>query len=396
MATYTNNLRLKEIATGDESGTWGVTTNTNLDLIADSLGYNAQDCFSSDADAATTVADGSPDPARAMYFKVTSGATLTDTRTLTIAPNTVSRVMFIENATTGSQSIAISQGSGANVTVANGSSKLVYLDGAGATAAVIDISTRLSLATTTGSFANLTVTSTGNFSGATISNLGTVTTADINGGTIDGTAIGSSSASTGNFSTLSIGGVAITSTAAELNILDGVTATTAELNYTDGVTSNIQTQLNAKAPIASPTFTGTTTIPTVDINGGAIDGVTIGGASAGAGTFTTLADQEGSVRAIPPVGTKTSSYTLTTSDVGQYVQVGSGGSITIPNSTFSEGDAVSIFNNTTGNVTITCSITTAYIAGTDSDKASVTLATRGVATILFISGTVCVITGNVS
>lgn len=99
---------------------------------------------------------------------------------------------------------------------------------------------------------------------------------------------------------------------------------------------------------------------------------------------------------IPAVGTKTTSYTLTTSDVGKYVQVGSGGSITIPDATFDEGDAISIFNNTTGNITITCTITTAYIAGTDSDKGSVTLATRGVATILFISSTVCVILGNVS
>jgi hypothetical protein len=101
-------------------------------------------------------------------------------------------------------------------------------------------------------------------------------------------------------------------------------------------------------------------------------------------------------RNLPAVGTKTTSYTLQTADVGKYVQVGSGGSITIPDATFAEGDAISIFNNTTGNITITCTITTAYIAGTDSDKASVTLATRGVATILFISGTVCVITGNVT
>jgi hypothetical protein len=49
----------------------------------------------------------------------------------------------------------------------------------------------------------------------------------------------------------------VTSTAAELNILDGVTASTAELNYVDGVTSAIQTQLDTKAPIANPTFTGT-------------------------------------------------------------------------------------------------------------------------------------------
>lgn len=99
---------------------------------------------------------------------------------------------------------------------------------------------------------------------------------------------------------------------------------------------------------------------------------------------------------LPAVGTKTGSYTLAVGDVGKYVQVGTGGSITIPDATFAEGDAIVIFNNTTGNITITCTITTAYIAGTDSDKASVTLATRGVANILFISGTVCVITGNVT
>ena len=138
MATYVNDLRLKEITTGDESGTWGASTNTNLELIGEALGYNTQDCFSSDADATTTVADGVSDPARAMYFKVTSSATLTATRTLTVGPNTISRVMFIENATTGSQSITISQGSGANVTISNGRTTVVYLDGAGAAAAVVD------------------------------------------------------------------------------------------------------------------------------------------------------------------------------------------------------------------------------------------------------------------
>lgn len=99
---------------------------------------------------------------------------------------------------------------------------------------------------------------------------------------------------------------------------------------------------------------------------------------------------------LPAVGTKTGSYTLATTDVGKYVQLGAAGAITIPDATFAEGDAVSIFNNTAGALTITCTITTAYIAGTDADKATVSLATRGVCTILFISGTVCVITGNVS
>lgn len=101
-------------------------------------------------------------------------------------------------------------------------------------------------------------------------------------------------------------------------------------------------------------------------------------------------------RDLPAVGTKSGSYTLATGDVGKYVQVASGGSITIPNSTFAEGDVVVIVNNHTAAITITCSITDAYIGGTDTDKATVSLATRGVCNILFLSGTRCIITGNVT
>jgi hypothetical protein len=101
-------------------------------------------------------------------------------------------------------------------------------------------------------------------------------------------------------------------------------------------------------------------------------------------------------RDLPAVGNKNSSYTLATGDVGKYVQVTSGGSITIPDATFAEGDVVVIANNHTAAITITCTITTAYIGGTNTDKATVSLATRGVANILFLSGTVCIITGNVT
>ena len=138
MATYVNDLRLKEITTGDESGTWGTSTNTNLSLIGEAVSYATQESFSSDADATTTVADGAADPARAFYFKVTSSGSLTATRTLTMAPNTVSRIQIIENATSGSQIITISQGSGASVNIPNGETRMIYMDGAGAGAAVVD------------------------------------------------------------------------------------------------------------------------------------------------------------------------------------------------------------------------------------------------------------------
>ena len=93
-----------------------------------------------------------------------------------------------------------------------------------------------------------------------------------------------------------------------------------------------------------------------------------------------------------PISSTTTTLAIT--DVGKVISLSAG--ITIPNSTFSAGDVVSLYNNTSGSLTVTCSITTAYIAGTNTDMATVSLATRGVATVLFISGTECVITGNVS
>ena len=175
MATYVNDLRLTELATGEGSGTWGTTTNTNLELIGEALGFGTQDCFSSNANATTTVADGAADPARAIYFKVTSSATLDATRELTIAPNTLSRLMFIENATTGSQIITIKQGSGATVNIANGAVKAVYLDGAGSGAAVADALVDLDL---TGTTTLATVTASGVVTGATLEATGDTSAGD--------------------------------------------------------------------------------------------------------------------------------------------------------------------------------------------------------------------------
>ena len=143
MATYVNNLRLKEIATGDESGTWGTSTNTNLELIGEALGIGTE-AITTNADThATTVADGSSDAGRAFYLKYTG--TLDSACTITIGPNTMKRVQIIENATSGSQNIIISQGSGANVTIGNGEVAVVQLDGAGSGAAVLDVFTDLAV-----------------------------------------------------------------------------------------------------------------------------------------------------------------------------------------------------------------------------------------------------------
>ena len=273
MATYVNDLRLKEIATGDEDGTWGTSTNTNLELIGEALGYATQQSFGTNANATTTVADGAADPARAMYFKVTS-VTLDATRVLTIAPNTLSRVMFIENATTGSQIITIKQGSGATIDIANGATKVIYLDGAGTGAAVVDALVKFTptavetwattlaagnasagtgvIITAGDAFTVNTITETTAASGVTIDSVllkdntvkaGTATLAA--GSLTDSSgAIGFGNenlVTTGTFGAGAITGTSFIIGSAdigetELEILDGATITTTELNYLDLIT----------------------------------------------------------------------------------------------------------------------------------------------------------------
>jgi hypothetical protein len=137
---------LKEIATGAESGTWGTSTNTNLELIADALGSGTE-AITTNADAhTTTIADGAADEGRALFLKYTG--TLDSACTITLAPNTINKLWFIENATSGSQNIIISQGSGANITIAPGKIAVVLTDGAGSGAAVLDALADLELSST--------------------------------------------------------------------------------------------------------------------------------------------------------------------------------------------------------------------------------------------------------
>jgi hypothetical protein len=205
--------------------------------------------------------------------------------------------------------------------------------------------------------------------------------------------------------TPSIATTGVVTVAGTLAVANGGTGVTTSTGTGAVVLSNTPTLVTPVLGVASATtvnkvtFTAPATGSTLTIADGktltASNSITLAGTDATTMTFPNVSSKVGYLN-VPPVGTKTSSYTLTTADVGEYVQVGTSGSIVIPDATFAEGDIVAIFNNTTGNITITCSITTAYIAGTDADKATVTLATRGVASILFISGTVCVISGNVT
>ena len=180
MATYVNNLRLKEITTGDEDGTWGTSTNTNLELITDGFSYGTKQ-MADDNNETFTMPDATADDTRSFYLKITSAVDLTATREVTLGPNTVSKVWMIENATSGSQTITIKQGSGATVDVANGSKVMVVTDGAGAGAAVFNanptevggsVTSVSGTGTVNGITLTGTVTSSGNLTlGGTLANV---------------------------------------------------------------------------------------------------------------------------------------------------------------------------------------------------------------------------------
>ena len=122
-STFVNDLRLEEMATGENSGSWGTKTNTNLELIAEAFSYGNE--IIGDADTSITMADGASDAARSFFLKITSSTSLSTTRIVTLLPNTVSKVWMIENATSGGEIITIKQGSGATVNIANGQTKMI-------------------------------------------------------------------------------------------------------------------------------------------------------------------------------------------------------------------------------------------------------------------------------
>ena len=149
-STFVNNLRLEEMNTGEQSGTWGTKTNTNLELIGEALGFGTEAISTNANTHATTVADATSDAGRAIYISYT-GALDSDC-TITIGPDTMKRVHIIKNATTDSGSsgpynILIKQGSGAGaaVTIPNGDTKIVSLDGGGSGAIVTDVLDSLSV-----------------------------------------------------------------------------------------------------------------------------------------------------------------------------------------------------------------------------------------------------------
>jgi len=234
MATYTDANGVKLITTGDEAGTWGSSTNVNLQILD-----RAANGFESIALSSTTYTltlSSQPSSAedghyKAIKFTGSPGGTCT----VTLSQNDKARVYMILNSTNAA--LIITQGSGANVTIEVGKGSIVLADGAGSGAAVTDFTAAVQNVTDLSSPFNVGATS--------------VTTSGVELNLLDGSAastIANSKAviygSSGevNATTLQIAGTSITATAAELN-------------YVDGVTSAIQTQIDGKMPLGTVAVT---------------------------------------------------------------------------------------------------------------------------------------------
>ena len=268
MATYVNDLRLKEIATGDEDGIWGVSTNTNLSLIADAFSYGTEQ-LAANADETFTMADGTADGVRSIYLKFTSAVSLTATRTVTLGPNTISKLWIIENATTGSQSIIIAQGSGATITIATGTKAMLYTDGAGAGAAVALAGPTISTLTGTLPVANGGTGQSSNFTQygvvyapttTTLGNTGAGTTTTVLHGNAGGAPTYAAVALAADVSgTLPVanGGTSLTTLTANNVILgNGASAPTFVAPSTSG---NVLTSNGTTWASTTPAFSGTVT-----------------------------------------------------------------------------------------------------------------------------------------
>ena len=311
MASTFTTLGIEKMATGENAGTWGDKTNTNLDIVNTAIaGYVEQSIAGGAATTALTITDGAATSvAQNAVIKLTG--TISGNQIVTV-PNSIEKVYIVANGTSGAHTVQFKTVSGSGVTfgTSDKGTKLFFVDGTnvvdaglggatdlngeefvldedGDTSLTADTDDQIDIKIagaddfrfTANTFTALSGSTfvgnlTGNASGtaatvttaaqSNITSLGTLTTLTVDNIITNGSNIGHTSdtdlitladgiatvAGEVSMTTLDIGGTNVTSTAAELNILDGVTATATELNLIDGVTATTA-ELNILAGVTS-------------------------------------------------------------------------------------------------------------------------------------------------
>jgi hypothetical protein len=375
-STYTSNGGIELIATGEQSGTWGTTTNTNLSII-DRLTNGVGAISLTGTTHTLTTSDGTLSDGQ--YRVLVFGGTPSGTNTVTISPNDAQHLYFVKNGS--GQSVVLTQGSGGNVTVADGKSAIVYADGGGAGAAVVDI--------------------TATFVPADNPTFTTVTT-----GQLDITATGDlrlQDTTGGEYVALQAPGTVSASYTLTLPAADGTSGQVLQTNGSGTLSFGDKTSLATPvAVIGNATAGAEIRLPEDTDNGTNYVAIKAPDALSADRTLT-LPDPAANATLgylNIPQNSKSAAYTLVLADSGKHILHPSADTtartFTIPaNSSvaFPVGTAVTFINqNGGGDITIAITTDTLRLAG-DGSTGSRTLTANGIATAVKVTSTEWIISG---
>ena len=292
-STYSTNLKLQLMATGEDSGTWGSNTNNNLGTLIEESIVGAATVAMADANQTITTPDGVTGSGRKVYLECTG--ILTTNRNLVVP--TVNKNYVVTNSTTGGFSIVVKTTAGTGITIGPGLKRYVYANGTNVVEAINSVGDLTVAGTLGASSASTTGNATigGNFAV-------TGTTALTGNATMAGT-LGVTGAVTGaSFNKTLITAPATSST---LAIADGKTLTVSNsitFTGTDATamtfpgTSGTVVTLDATQTLTAKTLTSPT-INTPTINTATINTATINTAAMGAAsTATTQTDGDNSTK----------------------------------------------------------------------------------------------------
>ena len=387
------------MGTGDNSGSWGSVTNTNLTALEEAIARTTDVTFADDAPTAAVTLSNTNDIQAGRNYRLNLIGTGTAGHVLLLP--TVEKSYLINNTLSVDVSVRNGTAAGTNLfntqTVPAGGAAIVYTDGSAVTSAVssasaMDIATTLdvggaasvggtlragaisgaSISSLGAASVGTTLTVTGAMSGASISSLGAASVGTTL--TVTGAMSGASVSSLGN---ASVGGT-FTLTGAG----SGASTFDVKGNTSVGGTFTVTDNISGAGTLA--------------IKGNA----SVGGTLLGTGG---VSDADGSLRDIPRSRTvDTSTVSAAATDAGNYIFLTSSDqTVVIPstaNAVFAIGDIFSVVNakaTADSTTNISSNMTNMFVAGGASATATVAIAANGVASVLFVSAGHAFVTGNV-